>query len=163
MYLHFGPMAQAIHRFKYGKRPEHAVVLGMHAAEGCLEHVGAVDLVAPVPLHPLRRRERGYDQAALLARHVARALAVPLDVIALERIRHTGQQVGRDRDARLGAVRGAFRAEPRLRGRRILLVDDVVTTGATFDAAEQACLTVGASEVRRLALAAADDRREPGC
>lgn len=163
VYLHYGPMADAIRRFKYGGRPEHAGVLGRHAAEGCLDHVGLVDRVVPVPLHRARRIERGYDQAALLAAEVARALTVPLDLTALERIRDTGQQVGRDRAARLRAMQGAFRAHARLRGARVLLVDDVATTGSTFDAAERACREVGARDVRRLALAAADERGAPGC
>lgn len=163
MYLHAGPMMDAIHRFKYGGRPEFGRVLGRHVAEGCLDHVGKVDRVLPVPLHRSRRMERGYDQAALLASVVARTLSLPLDVTSLVRVRDTGRQVGRGREGRLVSLRGAFRAHPRLDGLRVLLVDDVVTTGATFDAAEAACREAGAVDVRRLALAAADERGRTGC
>lgn len=156
-------MAEAIRRFKYGGRPELGAVLGRHAAEGCLDHVGLVDRVLPVPLHRDRRIERGYDQSALLAVEVARALSVPFDRWSLERVRDTGRQVGRGGDQRRVAMKGAFRAHARLRGLRLLLVDDVVTTGSTFDAAEHACREAGAIAVRRLALAAADDAARPGC
>lgn len=153
-YVHIGPIAKAIHRFKYESHPELSVGLGRRAAEACVDIVGVVDRVIPVPLHRDRRIERGYDQAALLAREIARTLSLPLDLVSVERVRSTGRQVGRGRDERLVALRGAFVARP-LDGARVLLVDDVLTTGATFDAAERACRDAGAREVRRLALATA--------
>jgi len=155
-YVHVGPIARAIHRFKYESHPELAVGLGRRAAEACVDVVGVVDRVIPVPLHRDRRIERGYDQAALLAREIARSISLPLDLASVTRVRSTGQQVGRSRDERLHAVRGAFVARP-LEGVRVLLVDDVITTGSTFDAAELACRAAGAPEVKRLALAVAAD------
>lgn len=155
-YVHIGPIARAIHRFKYEHHPELSVGLGRRAAEACVDVLGVVDRVMPVPLHASRRIDRGYDQAALLAREVSRAISVRLDLVSLSRVRATGQQVGRSRDERLVAVRSAFSARPMI-GARVLLVDDVITTGATFDAAERACRAAGAIDVRRLALAAAPD------
>lgn len=153
-FIHIGPMARAIQRFKYEGHPEFAVGLGRYAAEACVDVVGEVDRVIPVPLHRARRLERGYDQAALLAREIARSLALPLDLTSVERVRTTGRQVGRFRDERLSALRAAFCARS-LEGARVLLVDDVLTTGATFEAAESACRDAGAREVRILALASA--------
>lgn len=127
-YVHVGPMARAIHRLKYEHHPELSVGLGRRAAEACVDVLGVVDRVIPVPLHASRRIDRGYDQAALIAREVARAISVPLDLVSLERVRSTGQQVGRSREERLLAVRAAFSAR-RLDGARVLLVDDVITTG----------------------------------
>jgi ComF family protein len=161
-HTHIGPMARAIQRFKYEGRPELARPLARRAAEGLLVATGAndeplaavLDRVVPVPLHASRRVERGYDQAALLARELAAIGNLRLDVTSLRRVRSTGHQVGRSRDDRRRAVRSAF-AGRGLEGARVLLVDDVVTTGATFDAAERACLEAGALRVVRLAIAAA--------
>lgn len=147
-------MAQAIKRFKYEGRSELAVALACTGSERLLDLVGHVDCIAPVPVHRARRIERGYDQAALLARAYARIAGVRFHLDALTRVRSTGKQVGRTREARLAAMRGAFVAQG-IEGLRVLLVDDVVTTGATFDAAEVACREAGASEVHRIAVAAA--------
>jgi predicted amidophosphoribosyltransferase len=99
-------------------------------------------------------RERGYDQARLLAVGAAKRFRLPVESL-LNRVRMTGQQVGRDRVARERNVRGAFRASPRARDLRICLIDDVLTTGATAAAATEALLEAGAArvEVRTLARA----------
>ena len=104
------------------------------------------DLVAALPLHPLRRRERGYDQAALLAEALGAARGVPRMAGALIRARATRPQTGLDAAGRRRNLRGAFRAAApaELRGRRVLLVDDVITTGATFEAALAALADAGA-------------------
>ena len=152
-----GPLADAIRSFKYGDRPALARPLGTWLA-GRVAFSGR-PLLVPIPLGRRRRLARGYDQAALLARAFARTAraAEALSPRALARIRETQPQVGRDRAARLGNVRGAFRADPRrVRGREVLLLDDVVTTGATADSAAEACLRAGARSVRVVALARAD-------
>ncbi|MFO0696112.1 MAG: ComF family protein [Polyangiales bacterium] len=151
-----GPIADAIGRLKYQGRTEHAEVLGALFEPALDPFLDRIDLVVPVPLHPARHRARGFNQACLLAAPIARVLGVELEVRALERVRDTGHQVGRDRAARLGKLRGAFRAIRRLDGRRILLVDDVRTTGATFEAAIDALRLAGAESVDPLALAASD-------
>lgn len=114
-----------------------------------------VDVVIPVPLHPARLAARGYNQAALLGAAVAGELAVPLVARALSRTRATPPQARLDRAARLGNVAGAFRVRmpARVRGRRVLLIDDVSTTGATLAACAAALREAGAAEVTALVVA----------
>jgi ComF family protein len=104
------------------------------------------DLVMAVPLHSARQRERGYNQAGLLAEALAGAIGVPRLAGAIERVRDTRPQARLDPRARRVNVAGAFRVRnpERLRGRTILLVDDVVTTGATFEACLEALGRAGA-------------------
>lgn len=116
------------------------------------------DLVVPVPLHASRERSRGYNQAALLARNIARAAGLPIDVRAARRVRKTTPLVKTmHRDERLAIMGGAFAARPEaVAGRAILLVDDVVTTGATLDSCARALLDAGAASVRCVTWARAD-------
>jgi len=116
------------------------------------------DLVVPLPLHRSRERSRGYNQAALLAREIARHTGVPLDVRAARRVRATAPLVKTmHREERLAIVRGAFSARrDAVEGREIVLVDDVVTTGATLDACCEALLEAGAATVRCVTWARAD-------
>jgi len=150
-YLHGGALAEAIHRLKYDRREDLAPALGV-LFEACA--APRSDCLAPIPLHPQRLRERGYDQARLLADAAAKRFRLPVAPL-LTRTRHTGQQVGRDRKARERNVRGAFAASEHARGLRVCLIDDVMTTGATAAAAAEALLLAGAArvEVRTLARA----------
>ena len=150
-YLLGGALAEAIHRLKYDKREDLGLSLGV-LFEACA--VPKSDCLCPIPLHPRRLRERGYDQARLLAGGAAKRFRLPVESL-LARVRETGQQVGRDRAARERNVRGAFRGFPRARGLRVCLIDDVLTTGATAAAAAEALLLAGAArvEVRTLARA----------
>jgi ComF family protein len=115
----------------------------------------AFNLVVPVPLHPKRRRERGYNQSGLLARCLARRIGIPFHGRALLRIRPTRPQIGLTDAERLENVKNAFhcRDRNRIRDRRILLVDDVMTTGATASSASRALLEGGALRVSVLTLA----------
>ncbi|QTF91487.1 phosphoribosyltransferase family protein, partial [Halomonas sp. BM-2019] len=106
--------------------------------------------VVPVPLHPRRARERGFDQAEWLARRLARRLEVPLR--RARRVRHTPSQRGLDRAERRANLRDAFRVEAALPP-RVVLLDDVMTTGATLDALAAACRRAGAAEVEAWAVA----------
>jgi len=155
-----GPMATIVRAFKF--RGDYAlgprVLRQMLDREGLPDDIGAgIDVVAPVPLHARRRRERGYDQAELLARVLARHLDLPLHRRALVRTRYTSQQSLLVMNARWDNVRGAFAM-----GRsalplhcNVLLVDDVITTGATISECARVLKRAGVAQVNALALARA--------
>jgi predicted amidophosphoribosyltransferase len=113
-----------------------------------------IDAVAPVPLHGSRQRRRGYNQAALISKAVAAHLGVPHRADLVWRTRATRPQAGLSREARLRNLQGAFSARP-VAG-SVLLVDDVTTTGATFEATVLALLDAGATRVYALAVARED-------
>lgn len=119
-------------------------------------HHTTSDVFVPVPLHVSRQRERGYNQSELLARDVATALQVPLLPKALRRTRKTQQQAHLDAAGRKANVQDAFEADVQMaQGRRIVLMDDVLTTGATLIACATALLAHGANDVIALTLARA--------
>lgn len=160
-----GAIAEAIKRLKWRHMPELAPPLGallLAAVARAPPGFTAVDLIAPVPLHPRRLRTREFNQAAELAaalREAARAREaplghVPVDARALERVRDTPPQTGLDGAQRRRNMLDAFRVRDpqRVVGRRVLLVDDVMTTGATADACAAALLRAGAAAVLVLTL-----------
>jgi len=157
------PLSSVIHRFKYGAAPELGPELARLATRGIdLLGIEPADVWVPVPLHPLRLAERGYNQAALLARELSRTGHGQLDARRLVRVRHTEQQAKRNRQGRIENVALAFAARsPRVtrrRGARVVLVDDVVTTGATFAACVHALRAAGDEVVGCMAVAYADAR-----
>jgi ComF family protein len=152
-----GAFAKAIRRFKYDSRPDLARPLGL-LLRGAARGAGLrADLVVPVPLHPRRLAERGYNQAALLAAHVAAELGAPVAARGLVRLRDTAQQARLARGARLANTAGAFRVRDpeRVRGRAVVVVDDVATTGATLSACCAAILLAGAASVACIVVARA--------
>jgi ComF family protein len=140
------PTDHLLHEFKYrGRLPLADWFAGwLYAA---LPEDDAYDLVVPMPLHPARLRERGFNQAAEVARGVARRLGSPLDVDSCQRLRATPPQARLDREARRANLRDAFVCQRDLQGLRVLLVDDVLTTGATADALARALKDQGARRV----------------
>jgi len=146
-----GPVEEMIHRFKYGRKVHLCRPLGLMAAvrlaDFTAEH--APDLLMPVPLHRKRLRERGFNQALLIARILAREWDLPLAMAGLVRARWTIPQVRLSAAERAQNVRGAFAvADPGAVARkRILLVDDVFTTGSTVDECARVLRRAGASEV----------------
>lgn len=112
-----------------------------------------VDAVVPVPLHPRRQRLRGYNQAELIARELARGLKRPVEPRWLARIKDTPSQTGLTPAQRIENVRGAFAASDKVDNRRILLVDDVCTTGATLNACARALQRAGAASVQAVTVA----------
>ena len=146
-----GPIARAIHRFKYrGERAlgnELGALVASCVARDLASGV-ALDVVVPAVLHRERARERGYDQARLLGAVVARETGLPLRA-PLRRVRAAAPQATLDRRRRVENLRGAFISEAgALRDLRVALVDDVVTTGATLQAASSALRAAGARDVR---------------
>jgi ComF family protein len=158
-----GALGAALRRFKYGSRPDLARPLA-ELARGAARQAGLrAELVVPVPLHPVRLGERRFNQATLLARRLARELGGRLAPLALARTRPTAPQAGLDRAARRRNVAGAFVArEPaRIRGRSVVLVDDVATTGATLADCARALRQAGARQVIALVVARAGAASEP--
>jgi ComF family protein len=154
-----GVLRDAIHRFKYHDRPALAEPLGRQLA--IYARTQATDLnnldfdaIIPVPMHPVRRRRRGYNQSERLARVVARELALPLHSDWLRRIRPTRPQVGLDADARISNLHAAFAADPAVAGKTCLLIDDVTTTSSTLHECAVALKSAGADVVYTLTLAA---------
>ncbi len=155
-----GPLAQAIARYKYQPAPFMARELA-----GLLPTppVNAVDLVMPVPLHPKKLTQRGFNQSALLARFLSRKMQRPCDFSALRRTRHGDAQVGKSKQERIRNMKTAFHVPDRrhdIAGRHILLVDDVVTTTATVRAAANALKIQGkAASVQVVCLGRSASRR----
>lgn len=148
------PTSDIIHRFKYEGYFALAEPLANLMIEGWPRWRHAPDLIQPIPLHPSRRRRRGYNQSELLARPVGHALGIPVDAVSLRRTRATVPQVGLGPNERRHNVRGAFQVEAAaVHGRHILLIDDVLTTGATMSAAAETLLTAGALSVAAYCLA----------
>ncbi len=165
------PYARARAAFAYGAALQDAIVrwknapdhtLGPHLARLMLAEahrtgwatLSAGTVVVPVPAHPRRVRQRGFNPAGLLASGLARGLGLPLGPTALEARKQPPNTQGASRAQRLRRVRGVFRARPgALTGREVLLVDDVMTTGATVWAAAEAALRGGAARVEVAVLA----------
>lgn len=141
-------------RFKFHGALEQGAVLGELLAVRCLENkeaIGTPDAVIPVPLHHKRLHERGYNQTLELARPVAAALGVPLMQHLLRRTAATPHQIGLSKEQRNRNLQGAFAADDAARGKSVLLVDDIMTTGATIQAAVQ-CLRAGGADAVHVAV-----------
>lgn len=149
---------KSIQRFKFGRRRHYAEVYGRMLA---LKLSGSLaedtDILSWVPISRLRKLKRGYDQSELLCRAIGKELGIPVMPV-LKKIRHTPPQSGlKDAARRRANVMGAYKTTkpPQLANKRILLIDDVVTTGATVSECARVLLTAGAKEVYLAAIAAA--------
>ncbi len=144
-----------LRRHKYGLDQAAGRALAEYLGTDLRIDPGALDLIVPVPLHRRRLWWRGFNQAALLAEEISRRLAIPLDATAIVRKRATAPQTSRDHDARRRNVRRAFAvAKPaRVAEHAVLLVDDVMTTGATVDECARVLLEAGARSVDVFTLA----------
>lgn len=149
-----GRLRGIIRCLKFSDLPGLGPALGERLAPRLADLRDEIDVIVPVPLHRWRRWRRGYNQAALIAAGAARCLGRPMARRALVRRRATGSQTGRARRERMANVRGAFEAgRIRPMGRRILLIDDVVTTGATLRECARTLKAAGARTVHACAAA----------
>ncbi len=156
--VRFDDVARAlVHALKYGDRLDLAPMMGRWMAMAGRPLTTDADAIIPVPLHWRRHWARRFNQSALLAEAIAKACGVPVVFGALKRVKATPQQVGLSQSARALNVQGAFRVSPSgkaaVEGRRLILVDDVITTGATVDACARVLLRAGAAHVDVLAFA----------
>lgn len=150
-----GPVRKAVHALKYRGARNHAALLADLVVRARALDLGGIDLLVPVPLSRNRQRVRGFNQAELIARAVARRLDVPFASEAVLRSRDTMSQVGLDGDQRRANVAGAFLCPDAalVSGRHVVLLDDVTTTGATFRACAEPLADAGAASVTGLAVA----------
>lgn len=152
-----GAVVDAIHRLKFGNRPDLARPLAMLVVRALRDSGTSPACFVPVPLHPRRLAERGYNQSALLARHLARASGASVLPMLLRRTRDTPQQATLSGTERGHNVRGAFEIRSRRRHgeRRLIVVDDVVTTGATAVQCIEALRDAGEAPIAVVAIARA--------
>jgi ComF family protein len=150
-----------VHSLKYGDRLDLAPMMGRWLGHAGRELLAEADGLVPVPLHWRRRWARRFNQSAMLAAAVSAESGVPIAAGALKRVKATAQQVGLSRSERAANVQGAFRVPPEGRaavaGRRLVLVDDVLTSGATVEGCARALLRAGAANVDVLVFARVAD------
>lgn len=139
-----GAAEELVKGLKFHNKRYMAQALGRVMAEACLQAGLTAEALVPVPLHPNRKRERGYNQSELLARSMAETLQTPVQPTWLRRVRDTEQQALLEALQRRANVQGAFAADGSVRGLTVCLVDDVTTTGCTLRAAADALEKQGA-------------------
>jgi len=152
-------MRELVQGFKYRDRHEGLPLFARWLNKAGAELLADADLIVPVPLYPSRLWWRRFNQSAMLALAVGRLTGVPVDCSVLKRVRRTASQVGLSAEQRRRNVRGAFRVDKahaaRVRGKKLVVVDDVITTGATAEACARALKRAKAARVDILALARA--------
>lgn len=158
LWIYGGAIKDSIHRFKYLGKPDLAVSYAKEAVRYYRRHAGwQVDAIVPVPLHPDRLKERGFDQCALVADQLGGVLDLPVESGLLERRRDTVPQHSLDDRHRRSNMEGAIGVKAGRRfscaGGSALVIDDIFTTGATMDACAEALLEAGAARVYFLVLA----------
>jgi len=153
-----GKVQTLLHALKYKSRPEVGVLLGtMMAQEMLLGTAPRADLIVSVPLHRKRLKERGYNQSDAFAEGVSTIMDIPWSGALLIRTRYTKSQTGKTKAERHHNVKGIFEVSnaQQIKGKTVILVDDVLTTGATLEACLEALIDAGCHEVYIMTLAAA--------
>src|SRR5579863_763152 len=150
-----------VHALKYGDRLDLAPMMGRWIGHAGGELLAEADALVPVPLHWRRLWARRFNQSAMLAAAVSATSGVPVAGAALKRVKATAQQVGLSRPERAANIQGAFRvpdeSKPAIIGRRLVLIDDVLTSGATVEGCARALLRAGAANVDVLVFARVAD------
>ncbi len=156
-----GVMRELIHRLKYSDRHELINLFGPMMRAAGRELLAKADCLVPVPMHRWRLWRRRFNQAALLAGHLGQETGIPVEFTALQRVKYTVSQVNLGWHERRANVGAAFAVDPKradhLRGRHVLLIDDVITSGSTVEACARVLKTAGAAEVDVLAIAIVTD------
>ena len=146
-----GPFQHIVHALKYRGYKSIGVELGMRIGETLKEWNLEVDILIPVPLHHIKHRERGYNQSEIIARGIASAIGKPVVPNTVHRIRHTKTQTKLTIEERRKNMEHAFEMIPYssdiLIGKKCLLVDDIITTGATTNSCAQVILSAGAAKI----------------
>lgn len=151
LYLYEFPLSPLIQQLKFNRQ----LYLGQLLGELLIEQIQVdwyakgdlPDLIIPVPLHPLRLRERGYNQALEIARPIAKRLKIPIDTTGIQRVRHTNKQSNLDKAARAINMQGAFMATRDYNNLKVVIVDDVMTTGSTISELAQVLRKAGAAQI----------------
>ncbi|HIC84755.1 MAG TPA: ComF family protein [Desulfobacterales bacterium] len=158
-YRYEDPVAHCIHQFKYSLKPNMGKSLGILLGDFSMEVLGGVEdpVLVPVPLHSKRLRKRGFNQSLILAKEVAKILEWELDFLSLRRTKFTMPQVDLQKKERIKNVKGAFEISnpEKFRGKGVILVDDVATTGSTLHECARVLKKAGAQEVVALVFARA--------
>lgn len=140
-----------VHALKYARADYLASYMGMHMARRFASHpeLAEAEVLVPVPLFPKRGKQRGYNQSELLARSLGRQIGLPVNTTALARVRNTVSQTTLGRKGRLQNMSGAFKTmrPQEVKGKVVLLIDDVATTGATLEGCAQALRAADAKKV----------------
>ena len=147
------PVDAMVHALKYRHRLSMASFFGAALAARAQDFGAHADLILPMPLHPRRLAERGFNQAVELARPLARVRGLALGLAVVSKLRDIPAQAGLDREARLRNPRGVFECGASLQGQRVIVVDDVMTTGATLGELARTLKRQGASWVGNLVVA----------
>jgi competence protein ComFC len=154
--LFLEPLTSAVHQLKYNNNLGLGILFSQYLVELYQQLNWRVDMITAVPLSHKRTQERGYNQSAMLALPMALSINIPFKPSALRRIRETKSQVGLGKPERAVNVRDAFQSSPKLvQGKTVLVIDDVITTGATMQACTTALLAAGAASVYGMSLARA--------
>jgi len=153
-YTYAFPLDALIRHCKYGREPG-VTALFADSLGARLADRPDIDLLLPMPLHPKRLAQRGFNQAVEITRRLAPVLGLTWQIDACKRVRDTPPQAGLDLDARRGNLRGAFTCALDLTGKRVALVDDVMTSGSSLDELARTVLRAGAAEVHAWVVARA--------
>lgn len=154
LFIFEGIIRDAVHQLKYKRLKAMSVPLGRFLAEYLLSNQVPADVLVPVPLHPKRLRERGYNQASLLAYEAGKRSNIPVSENSIRRTKNTSSQAKTtSAQERRANVRDAFICTQKLNGKNVLLIDDVCTTGATLNACAVSLKEAGADSVWGLTIA----------